>query len=153
MDFGGGSFIGLAQELKRRGHSVNWVFSCSEMFDYSDYAEKILKGADINFTDAKQYYLTIDLHKNSVPESAHALEKHIRNDGYDCLVVDRLCVGAAYASCSAGIPWATVGTDGRAWSNGEKDANGIYSLRPLENKNDYFALENCGRRGNAAVSI
>jgi UDP:flavonoid glycosyltransferase YjiC (YdhE family) len=140
MDFGGQSFIRLAQELKSRGHQVAWVFSSSDFWDFSERTRKILSDAGIENDQNERFYLTIDLHRRDVLKSAAALEKFIRSKNYSCLVVDRLCVGAACAAAWAGIPWATVGTDGREWSFIRRHADEIPTLQPKANNADYFKI-------------
>lgn len=140
MDFGGQSFVRLAQELMKRGHRVTWVFSYSEVRDFSKRAHKVLSDAGIEYDGINRFYLTISHHHRNIMDSAGELEQLIRAKAYDCLVIDRLCVGAAFAAAGAGIPWVTVGTDGREWSFVRDDTEKLVPT-PKPNDTDYFNLD------------
>lgn len=116
MDFGGQGFTRLAEQLMRRGHRVTWTFSYSESKDFYKRASAILSDAGIEYDKINRFYLTIHHHHHNFLESAADLERVIRTQRYDCIVIDRLCVGAGYAAEWAGVPWAVVGTDGREWA-------------------------------------
>ena len=138
MDFGGHSFVRLAQELVERGHNVTWVFSYSDKKDFSKHAQTLLNEANINYDTINRFYLTIHNHQRDIMDSADELRHLIKARAYDCLVIDRLCVGAAFAAAWAGIPWATIGTDGREWSFVKKNGSNALLL-PIPKDADYFS--------------
>lgn len=130
MDFGGLSFLRLAQHLAKQGHQVRWVFSFSELQDYSNLVHDLLKKYQIDFDHTRKFYLTFDHHQKDIRQSTENLEQYILAKKYDCLVVDRLCVGGAFAASAAGIPWATIGTDGREWSRRRSHVTGGFTVIP-----------------------
>jgi hypothetical protein len=116
-DFGGMSYVRTAQELMRRGHRVRWVLSHHwRGYRYARVCS-LLEGFGIPVEDLGPLYLTIDHRKEDMRPNARNFARYITSEKYDCVVLDRLCIGAAFATHAAGIPWAVVGTDGREWSH------------------------------------
>ena len=113
MDFGGRGFIKIVQELKAMGHYVKWYFSVSQYVDFAEYSYSKLKEADIDYDTEYKSFLTVDHHQENILESANRLAQLITQESFDCLLIDRLCMGAAIGASSADVPWATIGSDGR----------------------------------------
>jgi len=116
-DFGGMSYVRTAQELMRRGHEVRWVLSRHWRGHHYARVCALLQSLAIPTKDLGHLYLTVDHHNEDMRLSSRAFARHITSEQYDCVVLDRLCIGAAFAAHAAGIPWAVVGTDGREWSH------------------------------------
>jgi len=116
MDFGGNGFALMAKALLDMNHQVMWVFSYSERHNYLPWAERYLEHLGVPCDPASRFHLTKDHHASNLRKSATDLKAYLKLNAFDCLVIDRICVGASLAASSAGIPWAVVGTDGRHWS-------------------------------------
>ncbi len=110
-DFGGMSYVRTAVALQNRGHKVQWVLSPHPQAKLYIRAQKIIRDAGLYFEEFS------GLHSNNTiaVESLKNFGHYLKSRQYDCVVVDRLCVVAAFSAHLAGIPWATVGTDGRDW--------------------------------------
>ena len=117
LDFGGMSYVHTAQELIHRGHEVQWVLSRPWLLHQYARVCELLKGLRIAVEDIEDLHLTVNSHKKDLRRSTRAFSQYLKSEKYDCVVVDRLCVGAAFAAHGARIPWAAVGTDGREWSH------------------------------------
>lgn len=129
MDFGGNSFIKMAQELIKRGHQVEWVFSKNAIGTHEDITQSILDESNVKYC-RDEYYLTLDHHDEDIEISANRLAERLSREHVDCIVCDRLCVGVEIAAVEAKIPWVVIGTDGREWARRKK---GIHrkSLWPM----------------------
>jgi UDP:flavonoid glycosyltransferase YjiC (YdhE family) len=79
-------------------------------------ASKLVKNFGIPLENLGDFFLTAFDRYEDALRSVRAFEKYITSEQYDCVVVDRVCIGAAFAAHAARIPWAAVGTDGREWS-------------------------------------
>lgn len=144
MDFGGRGFIKIAQELKAMGHCVKWYFSVSQNSDFSEYSYSILEDANIEYDTEYKFFLTVDHHKENILKSASRLEQLISQESFDCLLIDRLCLGAAVAASSAGVPWATIGSDGRKWTKLYNSIAKERIISPGESDKNYIDLNEYG---------
>lgn len=116
-DFGGMGFLRTATELMRRGHEVRWVLSRPWLIHHYTRICNQLKKRGIPLENIGDLHLTVNSHKKDVYKSSRAFSSYLASEHYDCVVVDRLCIGAAFAAHGACIVWAVVGTDGRDWSH------------------------------------
>jgi UDP:flavonoid glycosyltransferase YjiC (YdhE family) len=116
-DFGGMSFVRTAQELMHRGHEVRWVLSRHSQGHLHARGREFVKGFGISLEDIGHLFLTGTHRYEDALRSIRTLKKYIASEEYDCVVVDRFCIGAAFAAHAACIPWAAVGTDGRERSH------------------------------------
>ena len=110
-DFGGMSYVRTAAALKNRGHEVQWVLSPHPQANLNARAQKIIRDSGLHFKE----FAGLHTRSKNVAEYAKNFGQHLKSSQYDCVVVDRLCVAAAFSAHFAGIPWATAGTDGRDW--------------------------------------
>ena len=117
-DFGGMQFLHTAQELARRGHDVCWVFSHHVYPVPLEWATALVRRFGVPLDERHRFYLSVYSHHHSedVRSNVLAFGEYLEAERYDCVVTDRTCIGAAFAAHHAKIPWAAVGTDGRAWS-------------------------------------
>ena len=116
-DFGGMSFVRTAQELMRRGHEVRWVLSRPWLMHHYARVCELLKGLRIPVENIGDLHLTVNSRKEDLRRSTRTFSRYLTSEQYDCVVVDRLCVGAAFAAHGSCTLWAVVGTDGREWSH------------------------------------
>ena len=110
-DFGGMSYVRTAVALQNRGHEVQWVLSPHPQAQLNVRAQKIIRDSGLHFKE----FSGLHTRNKNVGESVKNFGNHLKSSKYDCVVVDRLCVAAAFSAHLAGIPWATAGTDGRDW--------------------------------------
>lgn len=129
-DFGGMSYLRTGQELMRRGHEVYWVLSHQWHGRHYGHVCSLIQGFGIPVEDLGHLYLTLDHHNEDMRPSARVFAQHITSKQYDCIVLDRLCIGGAIAAHAAGVPWAVVGTDGREWSHQKWRFTGNSSVFP-----------------------
>jgi len=115
------SYIRTAAELKDRGHNVKWLLSFYPILsryqreDHFIRANKIVKDFGIRSEEYKGLHTKSDQKSEDLLVKTQNFARYLQSNQYDCVVVDRLCVVAAFSAHLAGIPWATVGTDGREW--------------------------------------
>ena len=121
-DFGGLSYVRTAAELQTRGHEVQWVLSRHPREDLNVRARKIIT----SFRLHSEEFAGLHIRSEEVVAIAKNFARYLKSCKYDCMVVDRLCVGAVFSAHIAKLPWATAGTDGREWTK--------KSLRPFLNK-------------------
>ena len=116
LDFGGMSYIRTAVELKQRENEVQWILSRNQRFDNDDLivrTKKIAKDYGLNPREFIGLHTTASQKGNDLLKYAQNFSRYLKSRRYDCIVIDRLCVVAAFSAHLAGLPWATVGTDGR----------------------------------------
>ena len=122
LDFGGMSYIRTAAELKDRGHNVKWLLSFYPILsryqrkEHFIRAESIVKNFGIHCEEYKGLHIKFDQKIEELLANIKNFARYLQSNQYDCVVVDRLCVAAAFSAHHAGIPWATAGTDGREWT-------------------------------------
>ena len=121
-DLGGMSFIRTAEELMRRGHEVEWVFSRRHKAAMQLRAEEFVERHAIPLGEPDDLILSVRGTPRQIVDSALALQDYVEAGAFDCMVVDRMCAVAPFSAYGAGTPWAVVGTDGRDWSSGPVDS-------------------------------
>jgi UDP:flavonoid glycosyltransferase YjiC (YdhE family) len=103
--------------------------------------------------DAREFiglHITASQNGNDLLKYAQNFARYLKSRQYDCVVVDRLCIVAAFSAHLAGLPWATIGTDGREWARkrwrpvanqgvfpGSWEASPISSIVHLLGQNDF----------------
>lgn len=110
-DFGGMSYIRTAAALQKRGHDVQWILSPHPLANLNFRAQNIIKGFGLQFEE----FSGLNSRNKDVAFYIKNFARHLKSNQYDCVVIDRVCVVAAFSAHLAGIPWATIGTDGRDW--------------------------------------
>lgn len=119
LDFGGMSYVRTAVELKNRENEIQWILSRNQRHDKDDLivrAKKIVKDYGLNAREFVGLHTTASQKSQVLLGYAHNFARYLKSGQYDCVVVDRLCVVAAFSAHLAGLPWATVGSDGREWT-------------------------------------
>lgn len=119
LDFGGMSYIRTAVELKNRENEVQWILSRNQRYDNDALivrTKNIVKDYGLNAQEFVGLHTTASQKSQILLGYAQNFARYLKSSQYDCVIVDRLCVVAAFSAHLAGLPWATVGTDGREWT-------------------------------------
>lgn len=141
IDFGGGSYLGLARALADRGHEVTWVLPIGPdvvmhvmRFGVPQLqVRKITVGVDVQAAieragiaveriDACLELMDPSQNRDRAIASSRLFAKLVAERGADACVVDRLAVVAGIGCHVARVPWCSMGGDGTAWTS--SDGNG-----------------------------
>jgi hypothetical protein len=153
LDFGGMSYIRTAVELKNRDNEVQWILSRNQRYDNNDLIVRTKKIAEDYGLNAREFiglHTTASQKADDLLKYAQNFAQYLSSKNYDCVVIDRFCLVAAFSAHMAGLPWATVGTDGREWTEkrlrilanlgvypGSWEASPMNSIVHLLCKNDF----------------
>jgi UDP:flavonoid glycosyltransferase YjiC (YdhE family) len=110
------SYVRTAAELRNRGHEVTWILSPSQKKGYLVRAHEIVEGFGIHAEIFDGLYIGVNQKIEDMVVNTRNLLRYFNSNQYDCVVVDRWCILAAYSAHLADLPWATAGTDGREWT-------------------------------------
>ncbi|RKY19054.1 MAG: hypothetical protein DRQ55_11675 [Planctomycetota bacterium] len=113
-DYGGMSYVRTARELIARGHTARWVFCRRPNLPAYPQGPELLRQHGVPLDDLGPLHLGQD--DPLAPEGVRRLTSYIKRESFDCMVVGRASVGAMFAAHAVGVPWATVGGDGRQWA-------------------------------------
>lgn len=148
VDYGGLGFLRTAANLRQAGHNVDWVFGISECGEHGHRLETLFHACGIQYDPIQRLHLTLDHHHEDPWQAALELSRVLKSRRFDCVVVDRLCIGGAAAAVLAALPWACIGTDGRHWKRRPTSQGADRALRPVDG-----LPSGCDQRENYAQAL
>jgi hypothetical protein len=122
IDFGGLSYLRTAERLVERGHDVRWLLPESQAPSVWRFARAVEQTVArwIRVVRFGGPYHVFDPYRKEMAETARLVERYVRDESVDVIVVDRLSVIAAIGAHAADRAWAVVGGDGLRWTVGPR---------------------------------
>src|SRR5262245_39652364 len=131
VDYGGLSFLRLANLLRASGDEVSWAFTQTGWGGaFKTELERWVGTQGVPISPLTAADLTLPIPEpcdansyQQVLSSVRSLADFLRAEHIGVLVADRRCTLAGISAHMAGVPWVAIGTDGRCWTEHvEKDS-------------------------------